>query len=170
MILGRFRKGNIRKNIKKELLKNNSLKGSAHKKVSSILILLDEDSQENLDQIISDKFNIDVLKVTSIVYKKKQDSVRNFENELIDKNFSLFGKLKNDVIEKLLKTEFDLLVNYINGNLSLNYVTAFSKASFKVGFATNQQQVFDLMIDVEQSNVELFHAELVKYLNILNKI
>ena len=72
--------------------------------------------------------------------------------------------------EKLIQTKFDLLLDYTEGNLYLNYVTAFSKASFKVGLQYNQQQLFDLKIEVEKGEVDLFHDELVKYLRILNKI
>ena len=170
MILDGFRKANLRKNIKKELLKNNSLNNSSNKKVDSILILVDESSKENLEQDISSKFNIDVSNVASVILKTKQGSESNFKNELTEKDFSLFGKLKNDEIEKLVQSEFDLLLNYVDDNQFLNYITVFSKSKFKVGFKTNQKQLFDLEIAIEQNNVELFHVELMKYLKILNKI
>ncbi|MFK5878616.1 MAG: hypothetical protein QM478_03865 [Flavobacteriaceae bacterium] len=168
MILDGFRKVNIRKRIKKELLRSDSLKARGNQKIDTILILVDENSQENLDQIISKKLNIDVSKATTIFFKTNQD-ISNYECELIDKGFSLFGKIKNEKIVKLVLSEFDLLLNYTNDNLYLNYVTVFSKAKFKVGLKANQQEIFDLIIDVDKNNVDLFHSELIKYLKILNK-
>jgi len=170
MVLEGFRKTNIRKNIKKELLKDNSKIVDANQKVKSILILVDVDTQENLDQIISRRFNIEVSEITSLCYKMKQESNNNFELELTEKDFSLLGKLKKDEMKKLVETEFDLLLNYTNDNLPLNYITTFSKAKFKVGLSNDQQELFDLMIEVDSNNVELFHDELEKYLKILNKI
>ena len=170
MILGGFRKANVQKKIAKELLKSNSGKDDVNNKVDSILILVNENSKENLDQIISEKLSIDVLKTTTIVFKTVQNSDASFKYELVEKDFSLFGKLQNEEIKKLIQSDFDLLLNYTNDNLYLNYLTAFSKARFKVGFKNNQHVLFDLMIDVDKENVDSFHTELVKYLKILNKI
>ena len=121
MILDGFRKVNIRKRIKKELLRSDSLKASGSQKIDTILILVDENSQESLDQIISKILNVDVLKVTAIFFKTNQD-ISNFECELADKDFSLFGKLKSEEIKKLVQSKFDLLLNYTSNNLYLNYV------------------------------------------------
>lgn len=170
MILGGFRKVNIRKKIVKELLKNNSVKADINNRIDSILILMEDNSKENLDQIISKKLNIDISKVTTVFFKTKQESDASYKYELAESDFSLFGKLKNEAIEKLIQSDFDLLLNYTNDNLYLNYLTAFSSARFKVGLEDNQKELFDLMINVDKENVELFHNELVKYLKILNKI
>ena len=170
MILDGFRKLNIQRRIKKELLRSNSLKASVNQKVDTVLILVDKNSQENLDQIIAKKLNIDILKVIVIFFKSKQDSDSHFKNELSKRDFYLFGKLKREEIKKLVQSKFDLLLNYTNNNQYLNCVTAFSKANFKVGLKNNQQEIFDLVIDVDKENVDLFHNELIKYLKILNKI
>ncbi len=170
MILDGFRENNIRKRIIKELLTSDSFKEGVDKKVGTVLILVDKNSQENLDQIIAKKLNIDVLKVTVIFFKSKQDSNSCFGNELSERDFYFFGKLKNEEIKKVVKSEFDLLLNYTNDNRYLNYVTAFSKAKFKVGLKNSEQKLFDLIIDVDKENVDLFHNELMKYLKILNKI
>ena len=170
MILDGFRKTNVRKKITRELLKNNSLKADTSQKIDSILILVNENSIINLDQIISKRINIDVSKVATIFFKDMNGSDSNLEERLTEKDFSLFGNLKNEAFEKLIQTKFDLLLNYTEGNLYLNYVTAFSKAAFKVGLQYNQQQLFDLKIEVEKGEVDVFHGELVKYLKILNKI
>lgn len=170
MILDGFRKTNVRKKITRELLKNNSLKANTSQKIDSILILVNENSKKDLDQIISKTINIDDSKVATIFFKKIQGADSNFEKELTEKDFSFFGNLKNESFEKLIQTEFDLLLNYTQSNLYLNYVTAFSRATFKVGLSNTQQQLFDLKIEVEKDEVDLFHGELVKYLKILNKI
>ncbi|MDC9722618.1 MAG: hypothetical protein PSN34_07575 [Urechidicola sp.] len=170
MILEGFRKVNIRKKTVKELLKSNSVKSDIINRIDSVLILVDDNSKENLNQIISKKLNIDVSKVATILFRTKQESDTSYEYELTEKDFSLLGKLKNEVIEKLIKSDFDLLLNYTNDNLYLNYLTAFSNAKFKVGLDSNKNEFLDLMINIGEENVDLFHNELVKYLKILNKI
>ena len=168
MILNGFRKANIRKSINKELLKEQKIRIENTNNIALVVLLVDEDSLENLDQIISKKLNIDVTKVSTVFFKTKQESETSYEYELTEKDFSLFGKLKNEAIKGLINS--DLLLNYTNDNLYLNYLTAFSKARFKVGLKDNQKELFDLMINVDSSNLDLFHDELVKYLKILNKI
>lgn len=170
MILDGFRKTCIRKKITKELLKSNSVNDNLNNKIDSVLILVDDNSKENLDEIVSKKLAIDVSKVITILFETNQEADPKFKKVLIENDFSLFGKLNNDTVRKLLKTEFDLLLNYTENNLFLNYITAFSKASFKVGVLNNQQQLFDLIIEVKKEEVNLFHSELIKYLKILNKI
>ena len=170
MILDGFRKVNIQKKIVKGLLKSNSVKSDINNRIDSILILVEDNSKEKLDQIISKKLSIDVSKVTIVFFKTKQESDTNYKYELTEKDFSLFGKLKNETIKKLIKSDFDLLLNYTNDNLYLNYLTAFSNTKFKVGLKGNHNELFDLMINVDKENVDLFHTELVKYLKILNKI
>lgn len=170
MILNGFRKANIRKSINKELLKRKELRIENTNNIALVVLFVDEDSLENLDQIISKKLNIDAAKVSIVFFRTKQGSETSYENELTEKDFSLFGKLKNESIKKLINSDCDLLLNYTNDNLHLNYLTAFSKARFKVGLKDNQKELFDLMINVDNSNLDLFHNELVKYLKILNKI
>lgn len=169
MILGGLQKSNIQRKIKKELLRGNSEVTDANQKVNSILILVDADSQENLDQTISKKLHIEIEKVTTLFLVAKQESDSNYKNELTEEDFYLLGNLKNESVEKIIQTEFDLLLNYTNDNLYLNYITAFSKAKFKVGLF-NKQQLFDLVIAIDKDDVNSFHNELEKYLKILNKI
>ena len=67
--------------------------------------------------------------------------------------------------------KFDLLISYYKTNKDqLNFVTALSKANFKIGINNQDPRLHDLIIDVEPSQTEVFKFELLKYLTQLNRL
>ena len=54
--------------------------------------------------------------------------------------------------------------------MQLNLITAASKANLKVGISNEDERLYDLIIDVELKDINIFKQELKKYLNILKKI
>ena len=119
---------------------------------------------ETLDLIPKD------VKVFSFIeVKKKLPSLR--QNQVQCKDFNWKGEMHNQNASEFLETEFDVLVGYYKGqNEFLDALIAQSRAKFKVGFAGSEDRLFDLLIDVKPSNIEIFKAELKKYLTVLKKI
>ena len=86
-------------------------------------------------------------------------------------NFDWLGKTNNVEIDVFTEQKFDLLISYYKTNKDqLNFVTALSKANFKIGINNQDPRLHDLIIDVEPSQTEVFKFELLKYLTQLNRL
>ncbi len=111
----------------------------------------------------------DVKVFSFIEVKKKLPSLR--QNQVQCKDFNWKGEMHNQNAQEFLDTEFDVLVGYYQGkNEFMDMMISRSKAKFKVGFAGADERLFDLIISVPPTQVDLFKNELKKYLTILNKI
>lgn len=64
-----------------------------------------------------------------------------------------------------------MLINlYQSDALALQVVSAATQAQFKVGLYDANQDLNDLIIETKLDDKALFKTELIKYLNILNKL
>tara|TARA_R110002033_G_C3894451_1_gene239166 strand:+ start:2752 stop:3270 length:519 start_codon:yes stop_codon:yes gene_type:complete len=87
------------------------------------------------------------------------------------KDFGWKGKIKNSDLEAFINEPFDMMICfYKNPVLHLNQITAASKALFKVGISNEDERLYDLIIDIELKDINIFKQELKKYLNILKKL
>ena len=81
------------------------------------------------------------------------------------------GTFSDEKIEKFIESDFDLLINYYDQKKPvLMLVSSLSRANFKVGFATIDKRVNNLIIDASAEEYSIFDQELFKYLKILNTI
>ncbi len=81
------------------------------------------------------------------------------------------GKIKHPDLQLFVDTEYDMLICfYKEPHVELNLIAAQSKANLKVGVSAENQEFFDLIIDVKLHEFKLFTSELTKYLNVLNKL
>jgi predicted metalloenzyme YecM len=79
--------------------------------------------------------------------------------------------LKNLDVQTFVDKEFDLLISYYKlQHLELNVITAASKSRFKVGLSDEDTRFYDLIINCEPKDFDIFVIELNKYLTVLNKI
>lgn len=110
----------------------------------------------------------DVKVFSFLEVKRKLPSIR--QNQLNNKDFTWRGELQNTSAIEFLDTPFDILIGMYEGkNLFLDYLVARSKAHFKVGFQGSDERLFDLILNVEPSDLSLVESELKKYVGILNK-
>ena len=74
-------------------------------------------------------------------------------------------------VDNFIETEFDLLLNVaLQQNLILDYITAFSRASFKIGWSPVKENYFDLNINIGGKQDALYLArKQIFYLGQLNK-
>jgi hypothetical protein len=101
--------------------------------------------------------------------KKKIPSLQ--VNEVSVKDFNWLGKLKNKNASQFLDTTFDVIIGILpEESLYLNWMMSASKANFKVGFKNAKEDLFDLIIQVDPSHLDVFKTELKKYLQVLNKL
>jgi len=82
------------------------------------------------------------------------------------------GELKNAQTDFFLNQQYDLLISYYAKALPvLQFITAKTKAHFKVGFPeSNTYRLNDLTIATKPENSAIFCTELKNYLKILKRI
>ena len=88
-----------------------------------------------------------------------------------EKDFTWRGNITNINLQSFLEQPFDLLITFFDTkNLYLEYATLLSNATFKVGFANVNSDLYDLEIIEKVENQESFLKEIKNYLKILNKL
>jgi len=77
---------------------------------------------------------------------------------------------KSDVAKQFIGHPFDVLINLdYKGNSTINYVSAASRALFKIGPATGNPNHFDLMIDLGDSyQIGKLIREITRNFNLIN--
>ena len=86
-------------------------------------------------------------------------------------NFDWLGRPKSIEIDEFINQPFDVLISYYKLNqLELNFITARSKANFKIGLTNDDPRLHDLTIDIEPKDTDVFKTELIKYLTQLNRL
>ena len=84
---------------------------------------------------------------------------------------SKVGKFLNPKIQEFIDKDFDLLINYYEQEKPVSLMaSALSKATFKVGFASVDKRINNLIINTSPHDFQVFEEELFKYLKILNRI
>lgn len=172
MPLNLFKKWTIKRKIKNNLFKS---KRSSHSKpIKTVGLIIEHNYYKEhktiVDQLLKNGIeskNLDVL-----VYKKKiKKGEKNVFPTFELKNLNWNGTISNTEANIFFQKKFDLLINYYDSEeLILMLATHHSKANFKIGFASVNKQLNDLMIHTEVKNHKLFINEVIKYLKILNKI
>ena len=168
MILNRIRKVSLQNKIDKEL--KNSRVGS-NKKVESILILFDENIDTQICELIMIELESDTQKVEKIIFcDTLNNDAQDFQTKISKKQFSWFGRVRDEKVRGLINFNFDLLINLTTSNLYLDYLTVLSNSQFKVGLSNSDIRLYDFMISTNLEEKTVFSNELKKYLKILNKI
>ena len=84
----------------------------------------------------------------------------------------MLGKPSSPVIQNFINEEYDLLIDLnIRDYFPLKYISALSKAAFKVGkFDESDTAFFDMMIDADNTKtVKYFLRQIDTYITMLNK-
>lgn len=116
------------------------------------------------------KINQNNLKILSLFnIKKEETSV--YTNTFSEKDLGWKGQLKSQIAKDFVANTFDLLISFYETEaLALQVITAATDAQLKVGISNANQSINDLIIDTKIKDKAIFKFELIKYLNILNKI
>lgn len=129
--------------------------------------LFDKESLSQLRTVLGKNLEIDVLTYVSVIKKEDKDSKVLFSNKQIGWN----GVLKGEGVKDFSRKRFDILISYYSEhNLMLEFVTASSEATFKVGVLENGDSINDLTILSTKGKESAFVKELQKYLKILKII
>jgi hypothetical protein len=90
-----------------------------------------------------------------------------------DKELNWFGKPSGMVMSNFMNEQYDLLMDLnINDHFPLKYISALSKASFKVGkFSEKDIDMYDMMIDSDNTKtLKYFLRQVDIYLTMINKV
>ncbi|RXG15517.1 hypothetical protein DSM03_102252 [Leeuwenhoekiella aestuarii] len=125
------------------------------KRLNELLLLLTESDDNMLIAFTHDK-----------THTEKESYL-----ELSKSDFSISGSLKNPKIQQFIDKPFKVLISYYRTeNVFLDFVSAQSKALFKVGISSELADFNDLTINSKAEEVQVFETELLKYLKLLNRI
>ncbi|MFW5831863.1 MAG: DUF6913 domain-containing protein [Prolixibacteraceae bacterium] len=92
-------------------------------------------------------------------------------NAVTKKDLNWMGLPVSVSVENFIETEFDLLLNVsLQQNLILDYITAMSRAKFKIGWSPVNENYFDLNINIGRKQDAMYLArQQIFYLDQLNK-
>ena len=81
-------------------------------------------------------------------------------SSLTVKDLNFWGLPKPDMIGDFVDMKFDVLLNIaLEQNLVLDYITLLSKARFKVGWSPEENNYFDLNINIGENDDAMFLAK-----------
>lgn len=171
MLLDTFKNKILKRKFRKLIATYTQKRVVTHKEIKTVAILTTHKVLENnnLQAKISNLLGIkDVKTYTYQQFDKKNKAPKGYFSE---KDFGFQGNIINTDFKRFLVTPFDLLITYFTDeNQYLELATLFSRATFKVGFANVNSDLFDMEIVGNINNLEEFNSELTRYLKLLNKI
>lgn len=88
------------------------------------------------------------------------------------KEVNWFGKPTTHIIDNFINEEFDLLIDLnIHDHFPLKYISALSKAKFKVGkYKEEDESIFDMLIDADNTQtLKYFLRQVDIYIDMMNK-
>jgi hypothetical protein len=139
-------------------------------KVKKVGVLVDATilQQTNLLSSISKHLSIPKQAIELFQFQEHDSKKELDSNACSVKSFGWFGSLKLNTLQEFVKKDFDLFINYgFSENLYSNIITLQSKSNFKIGFASEFTDLYDLSVTDSQKDIESFNTEVAKYLKIL---
>ena len=98
--------------------------------------------------------------------------MQGFKNilSLQQSHVNLLGIPKGFEVERFLAQSYDLLYCLFNTqNLPLEYISAKTKAHFKVGSYLKGKSSYDVMIDTQNPDIQYFINQIIYYLTKITK-
>jgi hypothetical protein len=172
MFFKQFRTLSLQKNI--TLILKSRIKNFKSSKINSIGVIFDYDAYCDYDffrGLIKDMGIMEnkIRFIAKVEFEKNKPN--SWDSFFSLDNFDWLGRPKSVEIDEFVEQPFDVLISYYKSNqLELNFVTARSKANFKIGLASHDSRLNDLTIDIEPKNTDVFKTELIKYLTQLNRL
>ena len=109
----------------------------------------------------------DTKKVPQLTYSKLEYDF------FSSREINWFGKPVTHIIDNFMNEEYDLLIDLnIHDHFPLKYISALSKARFKVGkYKEQDEAIYDMMIDADNTQtLKYFLRQVDIYIGMLNKV
>lgn len=128
-------------------------------------------AQKEAYQFLHDHYSHSQAIFRNLCIYAEVPAVETGTDAITPKDLNWMGFPKPEFVEEFLNTEFDLLLNVaLEQNLLLDYLTALSKARFKIGWSPEEKNFFDLNIKIQGKPDALYLArQQIFYLGQLNK-
>lgn len=172
MFFQRIKDISIKKIVKKKWTEMKHL--TSNDLIQKVGIILDESYFHEKEDLIRDlvKQGIKKENIRILVFKNHIKKNESFDYPVYSyKDFKWSGSFDSETLRTFLSQYYDLLINYYEMDKAvLHLTTQLSKCGFKVGFASVDKKVNDLIIHTSAENHSEFTSEMFKYLKILNKI
>ncbi len=128
-------------------------------------------SQKEACQFLHDHFSQYPVIFRNLCVYSENPTINTGTDAITPKDLNWLGFPKPGFVENFLNTEFDLLLNIaMEQTLLLDYLTALSKARFKIGWSPQQDNYFDLNINISRNKDAMYLArQQIFYLAQLNK-
>ncbi len=174
-MLSKLKKKSIVHRFERDKLKSSLLTRKMNtNRVSSVAVLMEESQLDQKDRIlktIQKEFKIPLDNIGLLVFKTFSKETHFNDYECSEKDFGWFFSLKLNKLEEFVRNEYDLLINYgFQENLYWNVITLQSLSNFKVGFASKEDNLYDLSVSDDKRDIDILTSEAVKYLKILKKL
>ncbi len=128
-------------------------------------------TQKQAFQYLKNYFNREQIIFRGFCVFEKITNPPQDTNTLTVKDLDFWGVPKNDKIDEFTSIKFEILLNIaMENNFALDYITALSKAQFKVGSLAGDKNYFDMNINIGENTDPMYLAkQQIFYLAQLNK-
>lgn len=130
-------------------------------------VLFNDDVSDRyqLQQLVVSNFDIEPSQIQLLGFSRhRYDKVEQPDFVFIQKDFSLFGEPKSEVISKFINFKYQYLFNFFGQDeLCLELVALLTQANLKVGLAESNERINDLSFALETKNLDFF-KESSKYI------
>ena len=140
-------------------------------RINKVALIVDEKSGFNVkhfnalkDQL---KLNETAISILTIKTKCPKDTEPEDFTFCVNK-VNWFGRVKSDSYHSFIANDYDLMIDYVSSTSKyIQLIISSIKAPLKVGFAQNNSYFYNIILNIKPDNIEAFHKELIRYLNIL---
>ena len=141
-------------------------------KAKNVLVLVNDVSEiSEVKSKLSVLLKINEEAIDVLFFQKKIKKNEIIEGVFTPKDFGWGGRIKSEELQNILTKKYDLLINYSKiETIYSNLLILQSKTAFKVGFEHLDKRLYNLLINCDLVNKDLFNSELKKYLEILKKV
>lgn len=128
-------------------------------------------SQRDAFKYLRDYFSHSQVIFRNLCIYPEESSIATGASAITPKDLNWLGLPKTAAADDFIKMEFDLLLNIaLEQTLVLNYLTALSRARFKIGWSPVESSFFDLNINIKEKQDALYLArQQIFYLAQFNK-
>ncbi|MFV8226615.1 DUF6913 domain-containing protein [Christiangramia aquimixticola] len=152
--------------IKKEVSHRKLFSGIASE---AILVIIEDDDIENLTGLtrLYEKLPLNRDQIDVVCCNDASGLLQHVDvHSVSSKDIGLTGKVKSEMLERLLEKPYQFVITYFNGESLLGpLLTAKTNAQFKIGKTPDVFGIFDIEIRCETPHV--FEQEIIKYFKIL---
>lgn len=172
MILKGFKENSNKKYIEKLLKQRTSSAGQFNVNSVGVLVNTDEISDYSWFSDLCKSINVKDHKLKLVLYTEQEVEKTQFSNPVFnDEALGWKGDIKDEDVKAFVNEKFDILISYYKQEKNiLKLITAASNAVFKIGVFENDNRLNDLIIKTSINDVKTFKSEVIKYLQVLNKI